>query len=574
MNTTITATIFASAAGAARSIRRMAIAPAAGAALLLPLAIAQPASAQWYEDDGWYDDREQYEYGSDEGWHEEEWYDPTDWFDDEPYNYEYDEYGYEAYDYDSSYGNQDDYYDYGYDYDNGSSYDYYDSYRNTNSRSNSNRYQDRDRSQNQNRYQARNPDRDQNQNEGRNQNRDRRQYENLDRYENRQFPNQRNQGQYQNRSGSRNSNDSQDRYGNQPFYTDQNRSGNRDRYNGQDDYGSRRAQPGGRPYYLDRESDRRQGQPQAWRDRNDSNRYGPMQSRGRYQGSVQDIASVNAEERPDEHMILRITMQDGRSVMADFGPELKRDKIPFKSGDRVMLTGDRMSSQGRTLLVVESITLKDKSIKLREGEDSLDNSGDNAEWIEPRETDTESMDRKDRERWSTDQQTRDGQRSDRMRQNQWPVGQNQQSVPSGMTNFSEPRGDDRENQWGRDDRKQDLYGQDSYRQDRDSRDRFEQKRGTGKSQSRTTDRDRSGETKLDGTLSEVRRLGQAEDHEFIRVRMDNGRTAVFAVSEENAKKLREHSGESVKLTGKWDTLRGRDVIKLDSIDLDSKDQDE
>lgn len=63
-----------------------------------------------------------YEYEPDEGWHEEEWYDPSDWFDDEPYDsymsetmdYEYSDAAYDAY-WD---GYFDGFYDdvYGYDY--------------------------------------------------------------------------------------------------------------------------------------------------------------------------------------------------------------------------------------------------------------------------------------------------------------------------------------------------------------------------------------------------------------------------------------------------------------------------
>jgi len=71
-----------------------------------------------YEDDGDIDvEREGYEWEPDEGYHEEEWYDPSDWFDDDStVDYENDTYGY-----------YDDYYDpyYGWGYD-GYGYDYYD----------------------------------------------------------------------------------------------------------------------------------------------------------------------------------------------------------------------------------------------------------------------------------------------------------------------------------------------------------------------------------------------------------------------------------------------------------------
>lgn len=73
-------------------------------AAALPLAFAQTASAQWERG---YQPDEHYEYEPDEGWHEEEWYDPTDWFDDRPYDYEYDDYSYEAYQYDGHYYDSD-----------------------------------------------------------------------------------------------------------------------------------------------------------------------------------------------------------------------------------------------------------------------------------------------------------------------------------------------------------------------------------------------------------------------------------------------------------------------------------
>lgn len=61
---------------------------------------------------------ENWEWSPSEGYHEEEWWDPTDWFDDEPY----DDAGYNTYDYE-----YDDYYD-DYDYDYGYNYGYDNAY--------------------------------------------------------------------------------------------------------------------------------------------------------------------------------------------------------------------------------------------------------------------------------------------------------------------------------------------------------------------------------------------------------------------------------------------------------------
>lgn len=94
------------------------------AAMLLWVA---PATAQYYYDDYDYDNTwDDYEYEPGEGVHEEEWYDPGDWFDGDygGMDYEYDDwdngygYGYDDnYYYDGYYGN-DGYYDgyYGNDY--------------------------------------------------------------------------------------------------------------------------------------------------------------------------------------------------------------------------------------------------------------------------------------------------------------------------------------------------------------------------------------------------------------------------------------------------------------------------
>lgn len=97
-----------------RSIGRgLAIAAVAGFA-----AAASPAVAQDYDYDSW-------EWESDLGVHEEEWYDPTDWFDDEPY----DDYNLETIDYEFGEGDYDGYYDGYYDgfEDDDFGYDYWDS---------------------------------------------------------------------------------------------------------------------------------------------------------------------------------------------------------------------------------------------------------------------------------------------------------------------------------------------------------------------------------------------------------------------------------------------------------------
>lgn len=85
----------------------------AGAMAVFLMALGQPGTATAQE--GW-------EWEPDEGYHEEEWYDPSDWFDDDStvdyeydwddYGYGYNDYAYDEYDYGEGY-----YDDYGYGYD-------------------------------------------------------------------------------------------------------------------------------------------------------------------------------------------------------------------------------------------------------------------------------------------------------------------------------------------------------------------------------------------------------------------------------------------------------------------------
>ena len=74
-----------------------------------------------YGDDWYYDyyDGEEYEYESGEGLHQEEWYDPSDWFDnDQGVDYERDDWGFDNYDgqeeRQNDWGSE---YEYEYDYD-------------------------------------------------------------------------------------------------------------------------------------------------------------------------------------------------------------------------------------------------------------------------------------------------------------------------------------------------------------------------------------------------------------------------------------------------------------------------
>lgn len=487
--------LIANIVNAAGTLGRAARPVAFGAALALPLAIAQPASAQYYYDDYEMDDH--YEWEADEGWHEEEWYDPSDWFDDEAYNYEYDYYDtydyYDdddsyGYDYGNDYGYDYDYYDtYGYDYDeygddgsdyydttrygtnyddswydaydspydydyyntygydDGYDYGYYDDYGTDTYDYNPDYYvisqQDRQARQQGNRANT------QRQNQMRNQ-QGQRQMRNRGQT--------RPQGQQYRQRDRQQMQDRQRQY-RQPAGMRSNQRNMSQRNTGQRTMGQRDM----------RRSDRMGGQ------------YGAQKvSRS---GTVQSIAGVQTDQRPDDHTVLRITMQGGRTVTADLGPNMGRQELPFAQGDRVTLMGDKKWSQeGREVLVVNKIDLGQRTVTLR---------GQKQEGSMTRDAS-----------YRDTQQRRSAQRQGQTREG-W----------SGQSNLQ-----------------------------------------------------RSRDIALTGNLRNIQRLGQSQDLQILRVNVD-GRTRVVAATQDQASRLRDSSGDRVRLIGKWDEVNGREVLKLDTL---------
>lgn len=90
-----------------------------------------------------------------------------------------------------------------------------------------------------------------------------------------------------------------------------------------------------------------------------------MKDLERKRGTVERIADAGTDARPDDHTVLRLTMDDGKTVLADFGPVIDRDEIPFSEGERVTLAGKTVKEDGKSFLVVEKITIGQKKIALR-----------------------------------------------------------------------------------------------------------------------------------------------------------------------------------------------------------------
>lgn len=90
-----------------------------------------------------------------------------------------------------------------------------------------------------------------------------------------------------------------------------------------------------------------------------------------------DVSSISEAKRSDkpEHTVLRIDFQDRDEILADFGPEMSRQQIPFDRGDRVSLVGYHSKSEKGETIIVSSITHEGRVYKLRGADEALKEHG-------------------------------------------------------------------------------------------------------------------------------------------------------------------------------------------------------
>ncbi len=245
-----------------------------------------------------------YEYEPDEGWHEEEWYDPSDWFDDEDWGYDTtdDDWHYDGY-YDTSYYVWSD----GYDpsmYGYSAYYDgYYDGY-----------YDDEFG------------------------------YDHWDADWTRAYSTAYTEGYYDGFY------DNGSEYTFDPTYyyfgtirTADSEQASRER---------------------SRDDTRRRGD----RANGSSDRATPkadMSWKVQKRGSIERISRVNPDGVPDDHLVVKLQMDNGKAVVADLGPKMTRDRLPFEKGDRVTLIGERGDHSDGQHVVVQKLRVGDETVKLR-----------------------------------------------------------------------------------------------------------------------------------------------------------------------------------------------------------------
>jgi len=322
--------------------------------------------------DGYYgQDAEGYEYESGEGLHEEEWYDPTDWFDDDFDGYSGSTIDYER-SWDSDYAD-DSYYadpyqetDY-FDYDG-----YYDGYNDG--------YEDDEFGYDDMAYyQPRDLDR-----------------ENEDMASDRNW-NELDQG----------SDDQVRRRGNSQRSGQQNQQGGQssDSYNstyqkGYHDgfYDKQKGHESDPSYYVKTTSEGGEEDPRrsrdAMRDRGDrramsSSGYGERQMKAhnrnmnvtRVRGEIESMqkADLKADER-EGHLIMTISFAgDKEDLTVDLGPKMKQGDAPFERGDKVTFRGDEKQVAEKDLLVADAVIVGGERYRLRKtSKHEMDRSGEDA----------------------------------------------------------------------------------------------------------------------------------------------------------------------------------------------------
>ncbi len=267
-------------------------------------------------DNGYYDDEygEAYEWEPDTGWHEEEWYDPTDWFDDD-YNYG------NTYDYEET----DNYYDDG-SYNNDYSY--------WNDNLGSDWYTDENDPADYDYWDSR------------------RDYD------------------YGTYYGSNNRSNYGSTYGTDwDYYTDEDDPVDYDYWDSRYDYDYRANN--NRNTWQNNQNNMRQNQQRA--DRNQRNWQQNQQRNQRVQqaqlqGQLESWQRKNLDGQRDAHTLVRMRLQNGNSAIVNLGPNVDLNRLNLDRGDRIVVDGRRGSIDGRTVLMAQRVRAGDRTVRMNNWE--------------------------------------------------------------------------------------------------------------------------------------------------------------------------------------------------------------
>lgn len=78
-------------------------------------------------------------------------------------------------------------------------------------------------------------------------------------------------------------------------------------------------------------------------------------------GTVEDFAAVNLAGLPDRYAVVRLRLQDGRTVVVNLGPERTVQQLNLNAGDEVAVLGRRGTINDRNVLMAQRIRVGDRT---------------------------------------------------------------------------------------------------------------------------------------------------------------------------------------------------------------------
>lgn len=276
---------------------------------------------------------------------------------------------------------------------------------------------------------------------------------------------------------------------------------------------------------------------------------------GRIRGTIESVEILRgARPGDDEPAIARIRTEDGRTATINLGPRMTRQRIPFSEGDRVTVFGTRQRNGDRSMLKAHSLTVGGETVRLRERDAQRDQRSTRAQ----------------RDRMRRDQMQREQRR---MQDRRTAARDDRQWQRQRADNRQAQRGQTQRNEAQRDQAQRNQNRRDQAQRDRQTQ-QGEQQARQGDQQARGVDRwqQASGRTaSVEGTVDGVNRVTVGPDRFTIaRVRMNDGTTRLVGIKESKLPSLVELdmvTGDRVTARGDIRRLSDRPVLMVNNLKI-------
>lgn len=86
--------------------------------------------------------------------------------------------------------------------------------------------------------------------------------------------------------------------------------------------------------------------------------------RATLQGRIDGFKRVDLPEGPDDHLLLRVTLEDGTQRVIDMGPTTRMSQLDLQNGQQIMVEGPKRQYEGRTIVRAEKLRLGGERVAL------------------------------------------------------------------------------------------------------------------------------------------------------------------------------------------------------------------